>query len=214
MEGMIQMTKRRAAVVVLAAGRGMRFRGAGHKLEQSLGDETVLARTIGHAIASGMRVVVVTTAALEPSVKRMVAARELVLVPELNARGQPNPLGMGFSIAAGVSATGDADGWLIVPGDMPMLRASSMVAVAEALEQYPVAYAQYRGQRGHPVGFSAELYSELVGLQGDEGARRLVARYPAQAVDLDDPGVLLDVDTDEDLARVRAHAASQPTGAS
>jgi len=158
--------------------------------------------------------VVVTTAALEPSVKRMVAAREVVLVPELNARGQPNPLGMGFSIAAGVSATGDADGWLIVPGDMPMLRASSMVAVAQALEQYPVAYAQYRGQRGHPVGFSAELYSELVGLQGDEGARRLVARYPAQAVDLDDPGVLLDVDTDEDLARVRAHAASQPTGAS
>jgi len=208
------MTKRRPAVVVLAAGRGMRFRGAGHKLEQSLGDETVLARTIGQAIASGMRVVVVTTAALEPSVKRMVAARELVLVPELNARGQPNPLGMGFSIAAGVSATGDADGWLIVPGDMPMLRASSMVAVAQALEQYPVAYAQYRGQRGHPVGFSAELYSELVGLQGDEGARRLVARYPAQAVDLDDPGVLLDVDTDEDLARVRAHAASQPTGAS
>jgi molybdenum cofactor cytidylyltransferase len=214
MEGMIQMTKRRPAVVVLAAGRGMRFRGAGHKLEQSLGDETVLARTVGHAIATGMRVVVVTTAALEPSVKRMVAAREVVLVPELNARGQPNPLGMGFSIAAGVSATGDADGWLIVPGDMPMLRASSMVAVAQALEQYPVAYAQYRGQRGHPVGFSAELYSELVGLQGDEGARRLVARYPAQAVDLDDPGVLLDVDTDEDLARVRAHAAGQPTGAS
>jgi len=208
------MTKRRPAVVVLAAGRGMRFRGAGHKLEQSLGDETVLARTIGQAIASGMRVVVVTTAALEPSVKRMVAARELVLVPELNARGQPNPLGMGFSIAAGVSATGDADGWLIVPGDMPMLRASSMVAVAQALEQYPVAYAQYRGQRGHPVGFSAELYSELVGLQGDEGARRLVARYPAQAVELDDPGVLLDVDTDEDLARVRAQVAAQPTGAS
>lgn len=214
MEGMIQMTKRRPAVVVLAAGRGLRFRGAGHKLEQSLGDETVLARTIGHAIATGMRVVVVTTAALEASVKRVVAARELVLVPELNARGQPNPLGMGFSIATGVSATGDADGWLIVPGDMPMLRASSMLAVAEALEQYPVAYAQYRGQRGHPVGFSAELYSELVDLQGDEGARRLVARYPAQAVELDDPGVLLDVDTDEDLARVRAHAASQPTGAS
>jgi molybdenum cofactor cytidylyltransferase len=214
MEGMIQMTKRRPAVVVLAAGRGLRFRGAGHKLEQSLGDETVLARTIGHAIATGMRVVVVTTAALEASVKRVVAARELVLVHELNARGQPNPLGMGFSIAAGVSATGDADGWLIVPGDMPMLRASSMLAVAEALEQYPVAYAQYRGQRGHPVGFSAELYSELVDLQGDEGARRLVARYPAQAVELDDPGVLLDVDTDEDLARVRAHAASQSTGAS
>jgi molybdenum cofactor cytidylyltransferase len=41
-------------------------------------------------------------------------------------------------------------------------------------------------------------------LTGDEGARRLVARYPAQGVEVDDPGVLLDVDTEDDLARVRA----------
>lgn len=208
------MTKRRPAVVVLAAGRGLRFRGDGHKLEQSLGSETVLARTLAHVMATGLPTVVVTSPALEPSVKRLVAAREIVVVPELNARGLPNPLGIGFSIAAGVSAAGDAEGWLIVPGDMPMLRTSSMVAVAQALEQFPVAYAQYRGQRGHPVGFSAELYSELVGLQGDEGARRLVARYPAQAVDVDDPGVLVDVDTSEDLERLRAQDAlrRQATG--
>lgn len=208
------MTKRRPAVVVLAAGRGLRFRGDGHKLEQSLGSETVLARTLAHVMATGLPTVVVTSPALEPSVKRLVAAREIVVVPELNARGLPNPLGIGFSIAAGVSAAGDAEGWLIVPGDMPLLRTSSMVAVAQALEQFPVAYAQYRGQRGHPVGFSAELYSELVGLQGDEGARRLVARYPAQAVDVDDPGVLVDVDTSEDLERLRAQDAlrRQATG--
>jgi molybdenum cofactor cytidylyltransferase len=67
-----------------------------------------------------------------------------------------------------------------------------------------VSYAQYRGRRGHPVGFAAELYTELVMLTGDEGARRLVARYPAQAVDVDDSGVLMDVDNEGDLDRVRA----------
>jgi molybdenum cofactor cytidylyltransferase len=206
------MNKRRPAVVVLAAGRGMRFRGAGHKLEQKLGPnaDTMLSRTLRHAIETRMRVVVVTTQALAPSVAKLVAARDVVLLPELDSQGRPSPVGMGHSIAAGVSASGDANGWLIVPADMPLLSSASILAVAEALEQFPVAYAQYLGRQGHPVGFSAELYSELVELQGDEGARRLVARYPSQAVDLDDPGVLIDVDTVEDLARLQAGQAAQP----
>jgi molybdenum cofactor cytidylyltransferase len=126
-------------------------------------------------------------------------------MPEPGAGGAAlqQPFGMGHSIAAGVAATGDAEGWLIVPADMPMLKASSILAVAQALEQYPVSFAQYKGQRGHPVGFNAELYSELIGLQGDEGARRILARYPSQGVEVDDPGVLLDIDTEEDLARLR-----------
>jgi molybdenum cofactor cytidylyltransferase len=41
-------------------------------------------------------------------------------------------------------------------------------------------------------------------LTGDEGARRLLARYPAFAVDVDDPGVLVDIDTEDDLEAVRA----------
>ena len=41
-------------------------------------------------------------------------------------------------------------------------------------------------------------------LTGDHGARRLIARYPAQAVDVEDPGVLVDVDTEEDLIALRA----------
>jgi molybdenum cofactor cytidylyltransferase len=40
-------------------------------------------------------------------------------------------------------------------------------------------------------------------LSGDEGARRLVARYPAFGVEVDDPGVLIDVDTEDDLERLR-----------
>lgn len=205
------MTKRRPAVVVLAAGRGQRFRGQGHKLEQSLGDGTVLSRTLDQAIATQLRVVVVTTQALAAQVGRLVALRDMVVMPDLDRLGRPLPVGMGHSIAAGVSATGDAQGWLILPGDMPLVRSASLLAVAEVLAHEPIAYAQYRGRRGHPVGFSAELYSELAALEGDEGARRLLARYPAQAVELDDPGVLIDVDTTEDLQRLRGE--SPATGA-
>jgi molybdenum cofactor cytidylyltransferase len=74
-------------------------------------------------------------------------------------------------------------------------------------------FAQYMGRRGHPVGFAAELYSELIALTGDQGAKRLVSRYPAHAVLVDDAGVLLDVDTPQDLEEARRiqHAATAVT---
>jgi len=208
------MDQRRPAVVVLAAGRGQRFRGEGHKLEQLVGGETVLAHTLRQTMATGLRFVVVTSEHLAPLVRNHVAERDMLVLPAQDRLGRPAPVGMGHSIAAGVAATGDAQGWLIVPADMPLLQASTLLAVARALEQDPVAYAQYDGQRGHPVGFSAELFSELTALQGDEGARKLLARFPAQAVDVNDPGVLVDVDTVEDLHRVQSVHPAVPTPAS
>jgi molybdenum cofactor cytidylyltransferase len=51
-----------------------------------------------------------------------------------------------------------------------------------------------------------------VQLSGDEGARRLVARYPSLGVELDDPGVLADVDTNDDLAALLARSAPAGSG--
>jgi molybdenum cofactor cytidylyltransferase len=96
----------------------------------------------------------------------------------------------------------------VLPGDMPMIQPATVLAVANALELHAVAFAQYRGRRGHPVGFAAELYPELTALAGDEGARRIVARYPAFPVDVDDAGILVDIDTEEDLESLRRTVAS------
>lgn len=189
-------------IVVLAAGSGSRFRGERHKLAQPLGSLSVLATTLAHAVASGMQVVVVTTEPLAEHARHIVAAKDVVLLPVVGS-ASAEPLGMGYSIAAGVTARPHAQGWLVLPGDMPMVQPASLQAVARALEHHPVAYAQYQGRRGHPVGFAGELYSELATLSGDEGARRLLARYPSYGVEVDDPGVLLDVDTEDDLHALR-----------
>lgn len=200
--------KNRPAVIVLAAGSGSRFRGPRHKLEQDLEGASVLATTLRHAADSQLPVVAVVTRALEPLARPLAA--DVVVMPDVAS--QPG-LGMGASIAAGVNARSDASGWLILPGDMPMVQPATLLAVVRALEQHPVAYAQYNGRRGHPVGFGAELYSDLVELKGDEGARRLLARYPTEAVDVDDPGVLIDIDTQEDIAALRASLAAHQVGA-
>lgn len=198
--------KPRPTVMVLAAGRGTRFHGAEHKLKQWLGASSVLATTLHNALACGLPMLVVTTPALADLVSDQIATRDIVVLPVSGS-----PMGMGHSIAAGVAARSNASGWLVLPGDMPMVQPKTLSAVAQALDHHPVAYAQHRGLRGHPVGFSAELYSELVRLTGDQGARRLLARYPAHEVEVDDPGVLLDIDTPEDLAQVRVAHAAMPS---
>jgi molybdenum cofactor cytidylyltransferase len=194
-------------VIVLAAGLGSRFSGAGHKLEQLLADNarggdaaSVLSLTLRNAIQSRLPLLVVTTAELAPLAHEDVAARDVLVVPKAApARGR----GMGDSIAAGVAARATSPGWLLLPADMPRVKAGTLQAVAQALSGHSVAFAQHQGRRGHPVAFSAELYSELIALTGDEGARRLVARYPSFAVDVNDPGVLIDIDTSEDLQEQR-----------
>jgi molybdenum cofactor cytidylyltransferase len=189
-------------VVVLAAGRGSRFRGSDHKLAQPLGASNVLGTTLSQVLASRLPIVVVTTAALAEIARFSVATRDIVILPAADTAG-PSPEGMGYSIACGVSARPDASGWLILPGDMPLITPGTLQAVARDLRHHAVAYAQHHGQRGHPVGFSAELYSELAALSGDDGARRVVARYPAHGVEVDDPGVLIDIDTEADLEGLR-----------
>ena len=213
--------KSRPAVIVLAAGRGERFLGAEHKLSQVLGSSTVLGTTLQHAIASQLQVVVVTTEPLAEIARRHVAARDVIVLPRVGVgggvgaaasagSGSAAHLGMGHSIASGVSARADASGWLILPADMPLVQPATLVAVAAQLDQHAVVCAHHKGRRGHPVGFSSELYSELVMLSGDEGARRLVARYPALGLELGDPGVLVDVDTEADLASVRQALGEAP----
>lgn len=205
--------KLQTVIVVLAAGRGSRFAGPQHKLGQALGSRTVLGQTLTQAIASGMPVVVVTTDSLAGEAARWVAQRDLVIVPAAGSTAG-GPLGMGYSIAAGVAARPQAQGWLVLPGDMPLVRPSTLVAVAQGLAQSPIVFAQHLGRRGHPVGFGAELYPELVQLDGDAGARRVSARYPSVGLELGDPGVLIDVDTESDLATVRRLAGPSLSPAS
>ena len=190
--------KTKPVVVILAAGLGTRFGGERHKLVQPLGESTVVGVTLHHALSSKLPVVVVTSVAVAPEVQKHVAARDIVVLDDADT------VGMGFSIAAGVSARAHDEGWLILPADMPLVQPATLLSVASALDDlHPIAYAQHHGRRGHPVAFLAEMYSELIKLKGDEGARRLLARYPSHAVEVPDPGVLSDIDTPADLEKVR-----------
>ena len=173
-------------VLILAAGSGTRFRASGgstHKLDALLDGVTVLERSIQAAQQSGL-------------------SWHLVRKGEGGA-------GMGDSIAAGVRATPDANGWLIIPGDLPLVRPATLMLVGKTLVEgdHDVVMPFFEGKQGHPVAFSADCFSALTALHGDKGASPIVrdARARGQVLDLavDDEGVVTDIDTVDDLARAQ-----------
>lgn len=108
--------------------------------------------------------------------------------------------GMGSALAAAVTASATASGWVVTLADMPWLPAEVIAAVAAALTRpAALAAARHHGQRGHPVGFGPAWGPQLQALHGDQGARALLAGQVIDWIDCDDDGVLRDVDRAADL---------------
>jgi Uncharacterized MobA-related protein len=119
-------------------------------------------------------------------------------------------LGMSGSLVAGIEAAESADGWIVALGDMPRVRVENIRAVADALcDGALIALpVDAGGKRGHPVGFASGLRHELLALQGDVGAREILARHDSaiRAIETDDPGIFVDIDTPRDLESLKGQA--------
>ncbi len=199
----------RLGIVVLAAGFGRRY-GEGNKLHQALNGRPVLAWAFDSLIH--LR----ATAAIAVVAPDDALAKSLAL--NAGFTPVPNPAratGMGGSIACGVQALSDeVDAVLIALGDMPRVAHSSLEALLAAFStRDQIVVPCCDGRRGHPVLFGVHHFSALRLLDGDTGAREILKQHAAlvREVPVNDPGVLLDVDTPQDLAGA---ASEMPRGPS
>lgn len=124
----------------------------------------------------------------------------------------PDPSrGMLSSLQCGLrEIPADAEGVLFCPVDIPAVRPETIQQVAERfLEQRPpVALPQYRGKHGHPVCISRALAEEILALPVTAQARDVIHRHMPDAaiVDVDDSGVVTDIDTPEDYRALQRSA--------
>jgi molybdenum cofactor cytidylyltransferase len=112
------------------------------------------------------------------------------------------------SVLAGLRAA-DAPavgGILVVPVDMPSISADTVAALLAAFRATgaPIVRAIHRGRHGHPVIFARTIFKELARADPSLGAKAVLRAHDAAIVnvDVDDPGVLTDVDTPEDYLRM------------
>jgi len=187
-------------VIVLAAGQGSRFRQvAGEDKDKLLADcmgrDGAVRSVIEHVLVnlpSTLDKRFLVTTADRPQVIRMAKAYGCEVVPIEST-------GMGDSIAAGVAACAQLDGWLMLLGDMPFILPSSIEQVVAQMADDSISVPVQEGEYGHPVGFGRRFGPGLMALSGDRGAKGLFAQGRVVEVRVDDPGVLWDVDVPEKL---------------
>lgn len=181
----------RICIIILAAGRSTRF-GDGDKLTAPLAGTPVIRHVAAASLAAGSGDVVVVTGRSE-----VRAALDGLPVHCTPGRGDA----MGSSIAAGVAAAPNADGWMIWPGDMPLVRADTARRIALAFDHSAPTVPVHDGRRGHPVLFPSRFRGALGALTEDMGARAvLAAAGRVVEVSVEDPGICFDIDSPEDLA--------------
>ncbi|MBN3807364.1 nucleotidyltransferase family protein [Paraburkholderia sp. Ac-20336] len=186
-----------ATGVLLAAGFGSRFDpdGLRNKLLARLPDGTPVAHESAHRL---LLVVPHVIAVVRPGSDALARVLNDAGCDVVFAAGAER--GMGASLAAGIAASDDAEGWIVALADMPRISIPTIETVARTLDDGAALVAPfYDGQRGHPVGFGVEHCEALLALDGDAGARSLLMTQRLTRVDVDDPGILRDVDTPEDL---------------
>lgn len=189
--------------IVLAAGEGRRFQaiagqGQSKLLARCIGRDGVERRVLEQALVNLQGVVDKILVITRPDFPQIIT-----LAHQYNCElAMLASAGMGDSIAAAVAAEPDHRAWLIVLGDMPFILPQTLNKVAASLEDGRISVPVLNGELGHPVGFGRQYGPALMALRGDQGARRLFKDGCVQQVEVDDPGVLWDVDVPDRLVFV------------
>lgn len=188
------------AAIVLAAGFSSRM--GEFKPLLPFGGRTVLGHVVANLREAGVRHIHVVT-----------GCRADLLSPELAALGvrevyNPNfARGMFTSVQAGVASLPAAiEGFLLLPVDVPLVRASTFQRVMRVADSSSAAvlHPVFRGERGHPPFIRRTLFGEILRSNGEGGLRAILARHghEAASVAVFDRGCLLDMDCPEDYRRL------------
>jgi molybdenum cofactor cytidylyltransferase len=190
------------AAVILAAGLSSRM---GHnKLVAEIKGKPLVRHTTDAALQSGARPVIVVTGSEAESVDQALAGVPVTIVRNLDYRK-----GLSTSLIAGINAVPeDCDGAVVLLGDMPDVTAHTidrLIAAFDPEEDRAICVATREGKRGNPVLWSREFFPDIRKLEGDVGAKVLIAENADLVceVEMADDGPLLDIDTPDALIAYR-----------
>ena len=194
---------RNVAAIILAAGRSTRM-GGPNKLLADLGGKPLVRTVTEQALASKAQSVIVVTGHQAEQVEKALHGLKVKFV-----RNPDFAEGLASSVKAGIAAVADnADGAVICLGDMPLISSNLIDRLIEAFAPdrgHLIAVPVSDNKRGNPVLWSRRFFNELMTLNGDIGARHLIARHSEAVaeVPVEGFGAFLDIDTPQTLEAAR-----------
>jgi molybdenum cofactor cytidylyltransferase len=184
--------------ILLAAGGAHRF--GREKLLAQLPDGIPVVTAAARNLMGGLDHAVAVVRPGQAVLSRLLVEEGLEVAVCANAQR-----GMGTSLAFGINHARDAEGWIVALADMPHIQPQTIIALAQTIVSGASLAAPYfAGQRGHPVAFGKKYLDDLLQLDGDEGARKLLMRDSRELMRIDthDSGILFDIDTPDQLTQL------------
>jgi molybdenum cofactor cytidylyltransferase len=191
--------------VILAAGQSSRMGRPKALLPTAPGGPSFVRRLSASLLEGGVADVIVVgrpdDGALEAEVERIGTGVRFVV----NAHAETGQLS---SVIAGLNAVDrpGVHGILVTPVDTPLILPGTVRALIAtfASRRAAIVRATYQGSHGHPVIFGRQVFDALRQANPAVGAKAVVRAHAADLIDLevDDPGVLHDIDGPDDYARV------------
>ena len=189
----------RIAALVLAAGQGRRM-GA-NKMATEVAGKAMLRHVLQAAAASQAEGLFVVTGHERETVEALAEGSGATLLHNADYAA-----GLATSLHRGLAALPpEVEGVVVLLGDMPKVSAAAidrLIAAFDPLEGRSLCVPTWQGKRGNPLLFARRFFAEVQAIQGDQGARQLLGEYPDEVaeVPVEEPGVLLDLDTPEAVA--------------
>jgi molybdenum cofactor cytidylyltransferase len=198
----------RVSAIILAAGSSTRMGDAKQLLP--LGGSTVLAQTIANVRDAEVHEIVLVLGSSAETIRRQLPAPLLeglkVVINEAYGEGMASSLRVGLSTLHPRS-----DGALIILGDQPFIGSQTLNQIIAAYRRSgaPIVIPSYQGSRGNPVLLHRSVFSEAMALEGDIGCRAIFKNHLEEIVkvEVEDSGILLDIDNREDYDRLRRERA-------
>ncbi|MEM0287375.1 MAG: nucleotidyltransferase family protein [Nitrososphaerota archaeon] len=188
------------AIIILAAGLSERM-GKDKQIIEFMG-KPILQWVIESAKGSRVKEIYVVLGHHSDKIEKAISMDGIKKVFCKNYK-----IGISASLKAGVNALQkDVSAAIVMLGDQPLVKSSTIDKLVEAYDSYDadMIIPSYKGRRGNPVLLSKKTFNLIQGLEGDQGARVLMKRVRVRKIEVDDSGILLDVDTSRDLESLQA----------
>lgn len=187
------------SAVILAAGSSKRFQE--NKLLLPFAGSTILQQVIDKFIQLPLSEIVVVTGKYNESIRDALKNWPCKLV-----HNPDHDLGMGTSVRKGFSAISEKpDAVFITPGDLPLFRINTLHLLIDNFSDN-IVIPVHDNQKGHPVLVNRSLVEWCLSHDEDKLLYKAIEAFSGQVkkINVNDPGILLDIDTWDDYERIQS----------
>jgi molybdenum cofactor cytidylyltransferase len=188
------------AGVILAAGASMRMGQA--KLLLPWRGKPIIQYAVNAALDSGLNPVLVITGKYHDEIVQALTNTRVTFVKnDAWLEGQSSSVRTGIEVLPQ-----DTLAVVFLLGDQPMIPTSAISLLVKhylGAQTRPLVLAPtVNGKRANPVLFDRAVFPDLKLLKGDEGARQIFTQFPPTLIEMDEPGLLLDIDSPDDYIKL------------